>query len=532
MKKSQTYIWLILALLYAGIAKSQLPAIEGLPTKWQYVFNDPTVTPPSTSLYPEDFTLLPSGEVVFLHNIGLLEGSLVTALNSNGIPTSITSNRISNLGLRLAGVALEQTGQNGQLRILGQAMLNNNVLAIPPSGRLAISIIDNGATTQTIAPTLQQGGLFSRNDRGLPWVIRANNDQYFVVETNVTSNLETVAWIRTANGQTATASDTTSLLGRPQRNGQPVGDNFDVSRIRGLNKLDNGNFAFLYSQPGNYFDTSRVVVQLVFFDPQGVIYNKIDVSKAVGYAYHPEMVVADGNIYIYGVAAEAAFNTVGAPMSKIVAIGANGIINWEGSISYAQGAEIAFNQLCRLSNGQLLAASTYINAAGHSEYTFYRWTLGEETAQAIGTISFADSTLRAVTTQLFTNLEGDLIVGLQLEQFAGVPAPGQNPGKTYHAAIAIDEQNLGITSTKGIPALFDRVSIFPNPANDLITISGLPVGHDYTLDLIDATGRKVLSTTCAGGSQQLQVTHLPAGIYQLSIIENSGAAFRLGMVKK
>ncbi|TAD86502.1 MAG: T9SS C-terminal target domain-containing protein [Bacteroidetes bacterium] len=75
------------------------------------------------------------------------------------------------------------------------------------------------------------------------------------------------------------------------------------------------------------------------------------------------------------------------------------------------------------------------------------------------------------------------------------------------------------------------LQVYPNPAKNTMLITGLQ--PHSSINLFDATGRNVLQTRAAQSMLQLQVGHLPAGIYQLTITQTSGVqnSYRMQIVK-
>jgi hypothetical protein len=65
-----------------------------------------------------------------------------------------------------------------------------------------------------------------------------------------------------------------------------------------------------------------------------------------------------------------------------------------------------------------------------------------------------------------------------------------------------------------------KIVIYPNPARDRVVITGLSGNSD--IRLYDAGGRMVLVARSAERIGQLNVAHLPAGIYQISITLHTG----------
>lgn len=76
------------------------------------------------------------------------------------------------------------------------------------------------------------------------------------------------------------------------------------------------------------------------------------------------------------------------------------------------------------------------------------------------------------------------------------------------------------------------ISAYPNPFNSAVTISGLESSGQYTLQVVDMTGREFYNTTIANPSQNISVTmpDLPTGVY-LMRISGQGASQTFKLVK-
>lgn len=73
----------------------------------------------------------------------------------------------------------------------------------------------------------------------------------------------------------------------------------------------------------------------------------------------------------------------------------------------------------------------------------------------------------------------------------------------------------------GKPTLWANISVYPNPATQMLTVAGLP--NDATITLTDLLGRTQPMTVPyinAGGTAQLAVGHLPAQVYILQVVSN------------
>ena len=73
----------------------------------------------------------------------------------------------------------------------------------------------------------------------------------------------------------------------------------------------------------------------------------------------------------------------------------------------------------------------------------------------------------------------------------------------------------------------DRISIFPNPANDFVNI-GLD-GKGYTTSISDISGRKVQETN---DQQNLDTSKLKNGVYLVTITMNGESVTKKLIIKK
>jgi hypothetical protein len=525
----------ILALTFSSsFLTAQIPATTGLPVKWMHLFSDSSTTPPITSVYPEDYLVdITDNQIHFLHNIGLLEGALISTLDNSGNVVNITANRIDNTGYRLVGTSLEKVGQQGHIRMLGQAIYSSNVQAIPPAGRFAFSDISNGNSQFTVPGVQQTNALRSLNDRGLPYVVASNTGDYFEVQPRMTQDNQYVAWIRKASGIDAIGLDTLDYLPRFIRNGQPVGSILDVGRVRGLIQLPNSQYAFLYAQPGNYFDTTDVVVQLALFDELGSIFKTVDLSNATGYSFFPEIIYRNGKIYVYGTVANVLFALEDKPYANLAILDANGNLEWSGKISDALDEDLPFQQFDILPNGNLILITPFINNEGNSGFKFYEWGLGSSNAKLLEEIVFEDPKSRVNCTSLFWDAGSDLVVMFQLDQFNNIPTPGQiSDNKTYQVAMSFTAQNLGVSSSQAYADKFKAAVLYPNPSDNFLYISGLPEGESFECDIRNILGNSLLTINVESASKPVQISQLSSGIYLLNISDRKGTYHTFKFIKQ
>jgi N-acetyl-anhydromuramyl-L-alanine amidase AmpD len=96
-------------------------------------------------------------------------------------------------------------------------------------------------------------------------------------------------------------------------------------------------------------------------------------------------------------------------------------------------------------------------------------------------------------------------VSVRAENNAGWESEFVSDGQRYVNDLSTDELN----------ALFESIVIYPNPASDVLKISGVPA--DASLYLIDAKGSIVKEYNSETTSTQLDVTQFARGSYQLMI---------------
>lgn len=103
------------------------------------------------------------------------------------------------------------------------------------------------------------------------------------------------------------------------------------------------------------------------------------------------------------------------------------------------------------------------------------------------------------------------------------------------------------TITSGIPPIFieevstsskevasiEGINLFPNPAGNMINIEIPNQEKEHTVNVIDQTGRGLLSVQIPAGSDrdQIDITSLVAGSYLMQIIDSDGAMGLFRFVK-
>lgn len=58
-----------------------------------------------------------------------------------------------------------------------------------------------------------------------------------------------------------------------------------------------------------------------------------------------------------------------------------------------------------------------------------------------------------------------------------------------------------------------KLTIYPNPVKETLNLQVTGVFNPYLVSIVDLTGKEVLNTTISEANKQLNLSHLPKGIY-------------------
>ncbi len=93
--------------------------------------------------------------------------------------------------------------------------------------------------------------------------------------------------------------------------------------------------------------------------------------------------------------------------------------------------------------------------------------------------------------------------------------------RTFNGGGPLGEMWTGVAEVK---SELNKVSVYPNPTDGLLSISGISPNNKSTIKITDTTGRLVMTEY---NKQQIDVAHLPSGIYFIEVsTEESRAVHR------
>jgi len=96
-------------------------------------------------------------------------------------------------------------------------------------------------------------------------------------------------------------------------------------------------------------------------------------------------------------------------------------------------------------------------------------------------------------------------------------------GNTNGCAVAGIEQVTGINS---------QISVYPNPAKDVINVNGLPINEETHIQIIDMFGNFVMEYITSAKATNIDVSVLSEGVYNLSIANKEGVSNKRVVIEK
>ena len=159
-------------------------------------------------------------------------------------------------------------------------------------------------------------------------------------------------------------------------------------------------------------------------------------------------------------------------------------------------------------------------------YSVYVVTAADQTA-----LVAALTTATAVYTETIAVGDEWLTRGVNINSFAGqnnVYVAFRHHACTDMFLLTLDDIVVG--NTASIEENTMEVSMFPNPANDVLNVS--VKGEMASVNVISLDGKVVIAETVSGTTAALNVTDLMAGSYVLEVVGANGSVSRSNFIKK
>lgn len=162
---------------------------------------------------------------------------------------------------------------------------------------------------------------------------------------------------------------------------------------------------------------------------------------------------------------------------------------------------------------------------------------GGQTAVAITRLDHQDRTgsgllgsMSFQTTSTLTGTGNGTPVAFTVSNVTAISANETTLGlNTLGDTVTVFDNNilLGITEN----AAASTLQFWPNPTSTSAWLN-LPAGKPCTVELFDATGRKVLSETGVSGNYEIRCAHLAPGLYECRVLDGQRLAGRGRLVVK
>lgn len=108
--------------------------------------------------------------------------------------------------------------------------------------------------------------------------------------------------------------------------------------------------------------------------------------------------------------------------------------------------------------------------------------------------------------------------GITIEWTLGEPVIETIGNSTNMLTQGLHQTNLLSTGLNELNLSEAGIQVFPNPTNDIITISIIQKKHEvFVIELSDVTGQKVIQKEMRSDSEELDLTNYASGIYLLRI---------------
>lgn len=155
----------------------------------------------------------------------------------------------------------------------------------------------------------------------------------------------------------------------------------------------------------------------------------------------------------------------------------------------------------------------------------------------------------SVFTEAITDVEGNFeMTGLpsgSYQLFVDVPGISMDPAtsaielgekQTIELTAVVGENGVATEQMRisGLSLSKELIKIFPNPANDFVTIEVADIYSkaELTINLFNLLGQKMISTTSGGTHSRLDLADVQQGVYLLAVQNKEGEILKLMKMKK
>jgi hypothetical protein len=234
-----------------------------------------------------------------------------------------------------------------------------------------------------------------------------------------------------------------------------------------------------------------------------------DFSTSLGIENQPADFNNDGWVDVYGLGGLIMFNNGDMTFSASTVpaySGATGDLNHDGSIDIVSGTNIYFNDVD--TNNYLIV--TTVGVQSNKQGIGARITVNSALGSQIRDVRSAEAFSSMQTLNAHFGLGQDTqIDNITICWPSGVVDVINNPAINSHLVIT-EGSTLGVEDREK-----QIVFLYPNPANGMMSVSGLNAMLVYDVQIVDALGR-VVYTGKLNGTHQVDVAGLESGLYSIT----------------
>ncbi len=447
-----------------------------------------------TAISSGDLTILPNGRM--FATLGSSPSRLYEIMDYSSTTGNATANYLQTLPNNCYGIAY----LNGQLELTGVDFqgicyyfdynISANTLGVQKPFQIGEAPIDNSSFTPSVGTTKQlvNAVKVNTNTADLTYEIYVRNLGNVIINNiNVTDNLVDVF------GAGNVSNVSTSFVAGANIPGLILNPFFNGNTFPNL--LNGGqNLVNQTSATGDYF--FKVLV-------------KCRVTNLTGAATYLNSAIGKGSI---GSVANTSFISI-ADSSN------NGNETAVDPNNNGNASELGENVPTPFNFGTLPVRFVNVNASLTSRNgAIVKWTVATPTVNAEKFEIEFSSNGTAWTTLGTVNITSAARAGYQFDHLQ-IPQ-----GNLYYRIKEIDNDGLYIYSR--IVLLHNKTNepgfvVFPNPVNNILQISA-PYNSSgkTTIELFDATGRKLISKQMVNGTEEINTAALPDGSYILKLTHN------------
>lgn len=452
-------------------------------------------------------TKLINNDIFDIYNLGIREGSYIikrdasTGENIWEYHSGLDNNDKYELDLSI------QDRQDGNIETYGFRLFSTGSPNPVPAGLVNRKVF-NSQTGDLISQKyseFEDNGSFCINPNGqLGRTFPITEDElYLSICAYVTTDGQYVGISKTGDGE-GILLDTVDYVENKLEGFEPF------FRYFGAEQLPNGNIAVAVSSFVVPTVPSTILAEVLVFNPQGELINRIDVNELLKYTVSMNINLIEDKILL---TSRSLVNNNTAYRTNLAVIDETGNVYHQ----YNELEELNGGAITLLEDGRLLVAGD-----SFEDNCLNVFVGSDGNLDLVHSLCHEDEQWSVVPRKLL-RYGDDVILKGQFYYDTTYMDMGQviqEKVSTFETTLSLSLSQIGITvSTNDIPSQKGSFTLFPNPSSDKITISGDEV--IAKVEIYDLTGQKLLSRKTTN-NEDINIQHLVPGSYFVKIYSDKG----------